>query len=193
VRRLFLIRHADPDVAAHVPAARWQVSEIGYERAKALAATIKPHSLTCIHSSVEPKAVQTAEAFRDVFGVPIVRVPGLQEHERPHVPLLPSDVFERTVQEFFSRSSERVFGDESADEARTRFEQALAPLIDNYSGDLVVVTHGTVLALTVAARNGIDPFPFWKRLRMPSAVSVTLPEMTLEDIITHAAVQTRRS
>jgi len=188
VRRLFLIRHADPDVVAHVPAARWQLSESGYERAKALAAAIAPHGLTCIHSSVEPKAVQTAEAFRDVFGVPIVQVPGLQEHERPHAPLLPSDVFERTIQELFSRPSERIFGNESADEARTRFEQALVPLIDNSSGDLVVVTHGTVLTLTVAARNGIDPFSFWKRLRMPSAVSVTLPDMTLEDIITQAGV-----
>jgi broad specificity phosphatase PhoE len=188
VRRLFLIRHAAPDVVAHVPAARWQLSETGYERARALAATIEPHGLKCIHSSVEPKAVQTAEAFRDVCGVPIVQVPGLHEHERPSVPHLPSDVFERTIQQFFSRPSERVFGDETADEARTRLEQALAPLIDDYSDDLVVVTHGTVLTLTVAARNGIDPFDFWKRLRMPAAVSVTLPDMTLEDIITPAAV-----
>lgn len=173
---------------AHVPAARWQLSQTGYERARALAATIKPHGLKYIHSSVEPKAVQTAEAFRDVFGVPIVMALGFQEHERPNVPLLPSEIFERTIQEFFSRPSERVFGNESADEARTRFEHALAPLIDNSSDDLVVVTHGTVLTLTVAAKNGIDPFPFWKRLPMPSAVSVTLPDMTLEEIITHAAV-----
>jgi len=187
-RRLFLIRHADPGVVAHVPAARWQLSETGAERARALAARIKPHGLKCIHSSVEPKAVQTAEAFRDVFGVPIVQVPGLHEHERPNVPLLPGDVFERTMEEFFSRPSERVLGNESADQARTRFEQALAPLIDDDTDDLVVVTHGTVLTLTVAASNGIDPFHFWKRLRMPSAVSVRLPDMTLEDIITHAAV-----
>jgi broad specificity phosphatase PhoE len=188
MRRLFLVRHADPEVSARVPAARWQLSKSGYDRAKTLAAAITPHGLTCIHSSVEPKAVQTAEAFGEVFRVPIVQVPGLQEHERPDVPLLPSDLFERTIQKFFSRPSERVFGNESADEARTRFEQALVPLIDNSSGDLVVVTHGTVLTLTVAARNGIDPFPLWKRLRMPSAVSVTLPDMALENIITHAAV-----
>ena len=112
----------------------------------------------------------------------------MSPHERPHVPLLAADVFEWSIQEFFSQPSERVFGSESADEARTRFEQALAPLIDNYSGDLVVVTHGTVLTLTIAARNGIDPFSFWRRLRMPSAVSVTLPDMTLDDIVTHAAV-----
>jgi broad specificity phosphatase PhoE len=184
VRRLFLIRHSDPEVVASVAAAGWHLSAAGYERARALAATIKPHGLSCIHSSVEPKAVQTAEAFGDVFGVPIVQVPGLQEHERPGVPLLPSDVFERTMEAFFSRPSERVFGNESADEARTRFEQALVSLIHNSGDDLVVVTHGTVLTLTVAAKNRVDPLSFWKLLRMPSAVTLRLPDMTLEGIVT---------
>lgn len=179
MRRLFLIRHANPEIAAHVAAADWQLSDTGYERARALAATITPRGVSCIHSSVEPKAVQTAEAFGDVFGVPIVQVPGLQEHERPGVPLMPSDVFERTIETFFSRPSERVFGNESADQARRRFEQALVPLIDNSSGDLVVVTHGTVLTLIVASKNSIDPFSFWKQLPMPSAVSLSLPDMTL--------------
>ena len=179
VRRLFLIRHADTKIVASVPAADWHLSDAGYERARTLATTIKPKGLSCIHSSVEPKAVQTAEAFRDVFGVPIVQVPGLQEHERPGVPLLPNNVFERTMEAFFARPSERVFGNESADEARTRFEQALVPLIDNSSGDLVVVTHGTVLTLIVASKNPIDPFSFWKRLPMPSAVPLRLPDMTL--------------
>ena len=91
-------------------------------------------------------------------------------------------MFERTMDAFFSRPSERVFGNESADEARTRVEQALLPLIDNHGDDLVVVTHGTVLTLMVAARNGIDPFPFWKRLRMPAAVSLRLPGMVLEEV-----------
>jgi broad specificity phosphatase PhoE len=188
VRRLFLIRHSDPEIVASVAAAGWHLSAAGYERARALAATIKPNGLSCIHSSVEPKALQTAKAFGDVFGVPIVQVPGLQEHERPGVPLMPRDTFERTIETFFSRPAERVFGAESAAEARTRFEQALVPLIDNHSDDLVVVTHGTVLTLTVAAKNGIDPFPFWKRLRMPSAVSLRLPDMTLEGIVTHEGV-----
>jgi 2,3-bisphosphoglycerate-dependent phosphoglycerate mutase len=188
MRRLFLIRHADTRIVASVPAADWHLSETGCERARTLAAKIKPNGLNHIHSSIEPKALQTAEAFGEVFGVPIVQVPGLQEHERPGVPLLPHDVFERTMEAFFARPSERVFGNETADEARTRFEQALVPLIDNYSGDLVVVTHGTVLTLLVATKNRIDPVPFWKQLRMPSAVSLTLPDMMLEDIVTPAAV-----
>jgi len=184
MRRLFLIRHADNKIVASVPAADWHLIDAGHERARALAATITPSGLSCIHSSVEPKALQTATAFGDVCGVPIVQVPGLQEHERPGVPLLPNDVFERTMEAFFARPSERVFGNESADEARGRFEQALASLIDNSNDDLVVVTHGTVLTLTVASKNRIDPFSFWKQLRMPSAVSLRLPDMTLEEIVT---------
>jgi hypothetical protein len=49
-------------------------------------------------------------------------------------------------------------------------------------GDIVVVTHGTVLTLAVAERCMLDPFHFWQRLGLPSAVSLTVPDMTLEQV-----------
>ncbi|HEU4939755.1 MAG TPA: histidine phosphatase family protein [Vicinamibacterales bacterium] len=181
-RRLFLIRHADPEIVANVASADWHLSGRGLERAKTLASTIRPVAVQQIYSSVERKAMQTAEVFGAIFRVPIMPVPGLHEHDRKGTALLPADVFHKTMRSFFSQPAVCVFGNESADEARTRFERALLPLVQDGIGDIVVVTHGTVLTLAVAERCKLDPFHFWQRLGLPSAVSLTVPDMTLEQV-----------
>jgi broad specificity phosphatase PhoE len=169
-------------MAAHIPPADWRLSGRGFERAKALASRITPQGVQHIYSSVELKAMRTADAFREVLRVPLVPVLGLHEHERTGVHLLAADVFDQTMRKFFSQPSVCVFGDESADAARLRFEQALLPLLSEGDGDIVVVTHGTVLTLTVADKCGMDPFQFWKQLGLPSAVSLTLPDMMLDEV-----------
>ena len=182
MRRLFLIRHADPRIQADAPAARWRLSDRGVERARVLAARIAPRGLQCIHSSVEPKAIATAWAFADAFNVPVRSVPGLHEHERSGVSLLSPESFEEAMRAFFAQPSTCVFGDESAAAAGHRFETAVMQLVRSSPGDLVVVTHGTVLTLMVAAACGVEPFEFWKALGLPAAVTLTLPAMSLDTI-----------
>ena len=84
--------------------------------------------------------------------------------------------------EVFARPSEVVFGAESADDARRRFTTATLQLVHRTVSDLVIVSHGTVMALFVGAETGIEPFPFWKRQEMPFAVTLTLPDLSLEEI-----------
>ena len=45
------------------------------------------------------------------------------------------------------------------------------------SEDLIVVSHGTVMTLFVAEATGVDPFAFWKKLEMPCAVTLSVPEL----------------
>ncbi len=182
IRRLFLIRHADPEIIANRPAADWCLTARGVERAKTLAARLTPLGLERIYSSPEAKAMQTAAVFGDVFRVPIVPVLDLREHDRAGVALLSPPAFEQTMRTFFSQPSVRVFGNESGEAARTRFEQALLPLLTDGTGDIMAVTHGTVLTLAIADRCRVDPFDFWKRLGLPSAVSVLLPDMRFEQV-----------
>jgi hypothetical protein len=40
-----------------------------------------------------------------------------------------------------------------------------------------------VIALYVAARAGVDPLPLWRRLGLPSFVVLSLPDMTLVEIV----------
>jgi broad specificity phosphatase PhoE len=46
-------------------------------------------------------------------------------------------------------------------------------------GDLVVVSHGTVVALFVAAATGVEPYAFWNRLGLPSFVVLSLPGLEI--------------
>jgi broad specificity phosphatase PhoE len=182
IRRLFLIRHADPEIVANLPAADWCLSARGVERAKTLASRLTPLGLERIYSSPEPKAMQTAGVLGEVFRVPIVPVLDLREHDRRGVALLSAAAFEQTMRRLFSQPSVRVFGNETAEAARRRFERALLPLLTSGHGDIMAVTHGTVLTLAIADRCRVDPFDFWKRLGLPSAVSVLLPDMLLEQV-----------
>jgi broad specificity phosphatase PhoE len=192
VKRLILIRHSVPDIRRDTPAAQWRLSADGVTKARALARSLEPTAVR-VFTSVEPKAVETARALADEWGLETEEAAGLHEHERPHAQMLTREEFERRVRELFSRPAEVVFGAESADEARRRFTMAVMRLIARTDGDVVVVTHGTVLTLFVAETTGVEPFAFWKKLSMPCAVVLRLPELTLESIRGESTTHRQRS
>jgi len=88
-------------------------------------------------SSDEPKAVETTSIFSKRLGLSIEIVPDLHEHERPNGPHLDAAAFQAAITRFFAHPEEIVCGAESANRA--------------LAGDTLLVTHGTVLALFVAA------------------------------------------
>lgn len=179
-RRLILVRHSLSKMEPEVPVANWRLSAEGVERARRFAARVEPGTADRVFTSPEPKAAQTAAILGAAWRLPVVEVAGLHEHERPEPRILPRDRFEELVRGVFTRPSEIVFGAESADQAFERFNAALARLVEHDTRDVVAVSHGTVIALFVARHTDTDPFEFWKRQEMPFAVTLTLPELTLE-------------
>jgi broad specificity phosphatase PhoE len=180
VARLILIRHSVSEPRPEVPAAGWHLAADGAARARDLSQLLHPDGATAVFTSFEPKAVETARALAERWGIGVVEVPGLHEHERPEATWMAHDVFERTVHDLFARPGDLVFGAETADQARLRFTRAVMRLVAEATGDIVIVTHGTVMALFVSHVTGTDPFTFWKRQAMPFAVTLRLPELTLE-------------
>lgn len=180
-RRLILVRHSVPEVVADVPAREWRLSEEGRERAAALAGRLgqaaKPAAIV---SSVEPKAVETAAILARTLGIPCETAEGLHEHDRSNIGWLGGDRFEAAVTDLFRRPEELVLGRETAAEALARVERAVAEALRrNPRGDVVVVTHGTVLTLLVRATNAVDAVAFWRSLAMPDRVVLALPERRL--------------
>ena len=57
-----------------------------------------------------------------------------------------------------------------------RFAEAVAGLVARHDGDIVIVTHGTVMALFIASHTGQDAFELWKQQDMPCATVLTLPD-----------------
>jgi broad specificity phosphatase PhoE len=180
VTRLILIRHSVSEPNPDVPAAEWRLAADGVARARDLSQLLHPDGATAVFTSIEPKAVETARALAERWGIDVVGVPGLHEHERPEATWMAQDVFERTVHDLFARPGDLVFGAETADQARLRFTRAVMRLVADATGDVVVVSHGTVMALFVSQVTGIDPFTFWKQQAMPFAVTLRVPELTLD-------------
>jgi broad specificity phosphatase PhoE len=109
---------------------------------------------------------------------------GLHEHEREHVPFSSTEAFERAVAALFARPGELVMGEESADQARERFERAVRAALDRHAGrDIAIVAHGTVITLLVAHYAGVEPLSFWRRLGMPALVVLALPGYELLEVV----------
>jgi broad specificity phosphatase PhoE len=183
VRSLTLVRHSLPEVRREIPPAEWHLSLEGAARARTFAERLLPTNAACVFTSCEPKAVETAQAIAGQLDLAVECVPGLHEHERPHAQMLTREAFEERIRDLFARPREIVFGAETADQARKRFTIAVLRLLARTAGDVLLVTHGTVMTLFVAEATGVDPFMFWKRQEMPFAVRLTLPELRLERTI----------
>lgn len=168
-RHLILVRHSLPEIQAGVPAREWRLSEEGRARCRPLAKEIAARfAPVAIASSDEPKAVETAELTAAALGLSVEIEPDLREHERPSGLMLSEAAFQATIAGFFSHPQELVYGGETASEALSRFSTGIARLLATRPvGDIVVVTHGTVMSLYCASRTGDDPFTLWQSLRLP--------------------------
>jgi broad specificity phosphatase PhoE len=175
-RRLLFVRHSVPRQAPDVPAREWRLSDEGAVRARALARHVAIISRPALlASSDEPKARDTAAILGAALGLDARVVPDLREHDRTGVAYRSPEDFTAVVARFFAHPAERVFGAESAAEALARVSSAVSGLIAAApSGDILIVTHGTVLSLFVAATTGADAAAFWRRLPLP-ALAVLRP------------------
>jgi broad specificity phosphatase PhoE len=181
---LLLIKHSLPEMVPSLPANRWHLAEAGRLRCRALAEQITPYDPDMIVASVEPKAAETAELVAGALHKPWHVADGLHEHERSGVGWIDREHFEAQVAEFFRRPGALVFGGETADQAHARFAAAIAALTAQYPArSLAVVAHGTVISLFVALSAGVEPFPLWSRLGLPSFVVLSLPELELVSIV----------
>jgi len=178
--RLVLVKHSHVDVIPGTPARTWRLSAEGRRRAALLADRLRDFQVARILSSIEPKAVETAAIVAAAHGVPLVTVPGLHEHARERVPYLGAEEFEAAVARLFAEPGHLVFGEESADAAATRFAEALVGAVGDgdATDDEVVVAHGTVTALHVSRVAGVEAFPLWRSLGLPSYV--VLSDRTVE-------------
>jgi broad specificity phosphatase PhoE len=78
-------------------------------------------------------------------------------------------------------------GKETAVQANERFSKAIASLVNKHPHkNLVTVAHGTAITLFVTQVAGLEPFPLWKRLGLPSFVVLFLPKMELLTIVENA-------
>ena len=177
---LILVKHSLPEIVENTPASGWKLSVEGRGRCKRLAERLAKYKPDQIISSLEPKAKETADILAGELGLPASTLEGLHEHDRNHVGYLSNDKFQESIQEFFSRPEELVFGSETAGQAYRRFKAAVDSIWNLHPNQtLAIVTHGTVISLYVSHFIGIPGLPLWKELGLPSFVVLDVESKAL--------------
>ena len=169
---LIFIRHSLPAIDPAIPAREWRLSPEGQLRCRKLAGRLANFNPQRIVTSLEPKALETAQIVAETLRIPYESAAGLHEHVRRGVKYSSQGDFETSIRAFFEQPVQLVYGEETADQAHARFAKAVEAVQEQYPGQapLVIVTHGTVISLFVARTYGSDPFSLWKSLTLPCIV-----------------------
>lgn len=171
--KLILIKHAKPLIMPDTPAKSWLLSEEGQKDTQDFALALKMYEPHQIFSSPEPKAMETALTLTTVLKIPFAIVDDLHEHQRTNEPYdHDRTTFINKVKNLFDNPDALVYGEETANQARTRFHNGLLGAWRKHrDSNIAVVTHGTVISLFVAHLiPSINGFELWNCLKMPDAV-----------------------
>jgi broad specificity phosphatase PhoE len=180
MKQLILVKHSLPEIVEDVPAREWELSEKGRALAERLADRLRQYQPEVVISSTEPKAKQTAEIVSASLDITPRVVDGLHEHDRSHSPIYSQEKFQTLVRELFDKPDVLVFGDETANQALTRFRDSINAILNSHvNKNLVVVAHGTVISLFVSWLTGLDGYLLWKELGLPSFVVLDIQSKVL--------------
>jgi broad specificity phosphatase PhoE len=169
--KLVLVKHAQPHMSPEVNAQRWVLSEQGRASCAWLAAELSRLAVRRLYASLEPKALETASLVAARLGLAVRPREGLHENDRTGVEFASTEVHLQRFHAFFGAPSQVTMGRESADAAHARFLAAVrAAHAESAGEDVAIVAHGTVITLLVSRANGVEPFPFWESLGLPSLV-----------------------
>lgn len=182
---LLLVKHSLPDIDPGVAAHHWGLADEGRRRCTALAEMLSAYHPAVVVSSAEPKATETAAIVAADLGIPLETEADLHEHDRSNVTHLSQEEFQRSVARLFAQPEDLVFGNETAAQTQRRFAGAIDRLLTRHPGETIaVVAHGTVISLFVAARcSDVNGHDLWQRLGLPACVILSLPDFTLESVI----------
>jgi broad specificity phosphatase PhoE len=173
---LYLVRHAQTQPTA-LPVETWPLSEAGIQQAQRLAELPFWQDVQIICSSVEPKALQTAQIAAERNDLPVEPVFDLRELRRPNG-LASVEAYQAAVREALENPFRSINGWEPTGEAQTRIMTAIERLLLAHAGKtLAVVSHGLVITLYLAYLADSAPsFDVWKSLPFASAFQIDTEE-----------------
>lgn len=182
--RLILVKHALPEMRAGLAPHHWQLGAAGREGAKRLSSALRRLGPFRLEHSPEPKAAQTAEVVAMELGIGRHERHGFEELDRAPQPILAREAYIAHNAQLFADPTKAVVGTESAERALSRFEVAIGAAVSAAitTEHLVVIAHGTVIALFVAAHNPVDALSLWQRLSCPSLIVLSIPDYALLEV-----------
>ncbi len=151
-RSLYFITHPDVVIDPTVLVDEWPLSPRGIDRMRCLAEALWLPRVAVLACSTERKARDGAGVLAARLELePMVRA-DLAENDRSATGYLPEDEFQTTVDRFFAEPDTAVRGWAPARQEQSRIVAALESVIAESadSGDIAIVAHGAVGALSLA-------------------------------------------
>jgi 2,3-bisphosphoglycerate-dependent phosphoglycerate mutase len=174
---IYLIRHAH---------ALWRqdesrsLSEAGSKAAAIVADRLSSRPIVAVYTSPSMRSVETVEPLATRLGLRLEPIPDLRERELPAVP---QDKFGALVRQAWSFPNEAPGGGESNVRAQARGLAVVQTVLARHVGSQVVVgTHGNLLALIL---NGLDSgyaYDFWRGLSFPDIYKLEFDGSRLHDV-----------
>ena len=122
---LVLVKHAMPVREPAVAPRHWRLGLEGEHQSRRLASRLVAYAPLRLVASPEPKALMTGQLVAAELGLNVSAAAGLEEFDRPPLPLMPKAEHERIVAPIFGDLHRRVLGAESGRDALTRFSAAV--------------------------------------------------------------------
>ena len=174
---IYLIRHAH---------AKWRQDEnrplsgAGSRAAAMVADCLASRPIVAVYTGPSKRSVETVEPLASRLGLRPEPILDLRERE---LPVVPTGEFEALVRRAWSSADDRAGGGESNVQAQARGLAVVRTVVARHIGaEVVLGTHGNLLALVL---NALDPrfgYEFWRGLSFPDIYRVAFDGSAFRDV-----------
>ncbi|MET0527092.1 MAG: histidine phosphatase family protein [Microvirga sp.] len=153
---LIFLTHPEVVIDPLVPVPQWPLSPVGRARMEHFADALAGRPLSAIHASTEQKAIDGADILAKRYGLPVQTDEALGENDRSSTGYIAPPEFWDVVREFFAHPRESIRGWERAIDAQARIVAAMRRIVQDATGDVVIVSHGGVGCLLTAHLQNVE-------------------------------------
>lgn len=167
--KIILVRHAQTNINPEVNSTQWILSDNGRQAAVSLAGNAIFEGTEAIYSSLQPKAIETAEIIGDALKLPVGKEEELAELSSVTNGFI--DDYAGTVHRLYTGEIQNINGGETLDQALSRFNRAIGVVATRHAraDKIVIVSHANVLSLFSAQYSEMKAIDLHNSITMPDA------------------------
>lgn len=167
--KIVFVRHAQTNIEPEVNSTLWTLSEGGRLAAAELAENSIFEGSAFIYSSLQPKAIDTAEIIGSILRVPVLQEAGLAELSSVTSGFI--EDYAATVHKLYAGEIQNINGGETLAEALERFNCAVGAIAAKHAGSskIAIVSHANVLSLFTAQYSDQAAVDLHNTIAMPDA------------------------
>lgn len=185
MKHLVVVRHSisqqEPGKSSH----EWGLTDEGRARLDSFATSLEKYKLAQVYAGPEPKMRLTGQGLAAALGVSCETDNLLHETRRDTAPYFEYvEQFREAIKAAMDEPHALLYGEETFEDAYDRFDKRVKDLATRNDGkSFGVVTGGTVIALFINRKAGLDTYKVWRSLTMPCYAVFTLPDLAFVELV----------